>query len=156
MKSCKFKKKNIKSKLSFPVRLRGGANHADYSMIEKAIANARAHNINVHTDSRTPGDGNCIFESVLKNINSRESFLEVYDGTADHWRNVWMTEVEGRAYANWNCGLSEEEWLEEFHRLKSSRIYECMLGDLILLLRTVYRKIYLFSTHLPWHIVRFT
>ena len=129
-------------------------------MIEKAIANARAHNINVHTVSKTAGDGNCIFESVLNNINLRESFLESYDGTADHWRNVWMTEVEGRAYANWNCGLSEEEWLEEFHRLKSSRIYECMLGDLILLgvAHCIQKDILIFNTstlaHSPIYVIQ--
>ena len=43
-----------------------------------------------------------------------------------------MTEVENKAYRDWNCGYSELEWLEEWHKLKNSRYYECKLGDLIL------------------------
>ena len=94
-------------------------------MIDRAITNAKYHDINVKTVNRTSGDGNCIFGSVLKNINSRDSFQEVYEGTEDYWRNIWMTEVENKAYRDWNCGYSELEWLEEWHKLKNSRYYEC-------------------------------
>ena len=71
MLDCKFKKKKRNRKLFFPIRLRGGANNEGCSMIDKAIANAKAHNINVTAGDRTLRDGNCIFGSVLKNLNSR-------------------------------------------------------------------------------------
>ena len=68
MRECKLKKKSIEHKKNFPIRLRGGANHEDYSMIERAIANAKAQDINVHSDYKTAGNGNCIFECQFKGL----------------------------------------------------------------------------------------
>ena len=67
-------------------------------MMQRAIANASAHDINIHAGNVTAGDGNCIFTSVLDNLNTRVSFQECYDGTADEWRRIWMTEVENEAF----------------------------------------------------------
>ena len=61
MMNCKFKnRKKIKEKSFHFIRLRGGAHTkgSSCSMIEKAIANAKAHNINLTAGDRTPGDGN--------------------------------------------------------------------------------------------------
>lgn len=160
MRECKLKKKSIEHKKNFPIRLRGGANHEDYSMIERAIANAKAQDINVHSDYKTAGNGNCIFESVLKNVNSRDSFNEILDGSADHWRSKWMAEVESKAYGKWNFGLSELEWLEEWHVLKNSRTYECKLGDLILpgVAHCIQKDILIFNTstraHCPIYVIQ--
>ena len=131
MKKCKYNQKHKKAK-SIPIRLRGGAHNGDHPMIQRAIANAEAHDINVKAGNETLGDGNCIITSVLDNLNIRDSFQDSYEGTSDKWRNIWMTEVESKGYEEWNCGLSEIEWLEEWHVLKNSRVYECRLGDLIL------------------------
>ena len=129
-------------------------------MIEKAIANAKAHDINVTAGDRTPGDGNCIFESILNNINTRDNFSETYNGTADHWRNIWMTEVQNKAYSNWHGELSEERWLEQWHVLKNSRSYECNLGDLILpgVAHCVKKDVLIFNTstsaHSPVYVIQ--
>ena len=160
MLDCKFKKKKRNRKLFFPIRLRGGANNEGCSMIEKAIANAKAHDINVNAGDRTPGDGNCIFESVLNNINTRDNFSETFDGTADHWRYIWMTEVQNKAYSNWHGELTEERWLEQWHVLKNSRTYECNLGDLILpgVAHCVKKDVLIFNTstsaHSPVYVIQ--
>ena len=57
----------------FPIRLRGGADTQGNSLLQKAIANAKAHNIKGKAGGKTVGDGNCIFASVLHNINTRDS-----------------------------------------------------------------------------------
>ena len=103
MRECKFKTKHLKSNRFHSVRLRGGAGNADNSLIHKAIANAKSHDINLRADERTVGDGNCIFESVLKNLNHRNSFLENLDGTADlvgSGRESRICRVELRAQPN--------------------------------------------------------
>ena len=158
MRNCIFKTKCNRKKIVLPIRLRGGAGVPN-SMIEKATANAAAHGIKIHAGSKTPGDGNCIFASVLDNLNTRDSFDEWYDGTPDHWRNIWMSELENVAYNDWNNGLSQEEWLEAWHVLKNSRIYECSLGDLLLpgVAHCVKKDILIFNTttsaHSPVYIV---
>ena len=158
--SCKYKKKQINEKSSPHIRLRGGAYTEECSMIEKAIANAQAHDINITVGERTPGDGNCIFKSVLNNINTRVNFGETYEGTADHWRNVWMTEVENKAYTQWHGELNELQWLEGWHALKNSRTYECKLGDMILpgVAHCVKKDIIIFNTsnlaHSPVYVIQ--
>ena len=159
MRDCKYIKKQIK-KTSFPIRLRGGAQSEDFSMIQRAMANAAAHDIEILPGTKTSGDGNCIFSSILDNINTREAFSQSYDGTADKWRNIWMTEVESKAYQEWNSGLSEIEWLEGWHMLKNSRTYECKLGDLILpgVAHCVKKDVLIFNTsslaHSPVFVVK--
>ena len=43
MKECKMKSKKFKKNLGYAIRLRGGAGSASDSLIQKAIANAKAH-----------------------------------------------------------------------------------------------------------------
>ena len=140
-KLCMYDKKqslNITSKAfkHWPVRMRGGANShenkIDAPIIERGIANAKAHGIDVHAGVKNLANGNCAFESVLDSINTRECFEETFDGEPDSWRNIWMTEVEDFGYNQWHGGLSEAQWRTGWDALKMSRIYECQLGDLIL------------------------
>ena len=73
-------------------------------MLERAIQNARFHGINLHPGVRNLANGNCAFETVIDSINTRSCFENSYDGTPDHWRMVWMAEVEEIAYTNFNGG----------------------------------------------------
>ena len=45
-------------------------------MVIKAIENAKFHNINLVPGTRNPALGDCIFESVIDNINRRDCFEE--------------------------------------------------------------------------------
>ena len=71
-----------------------------------------------------------------------------------------MAEVESKAYGKWNFGLSELEWLEEWHVLKNSRTYECKLGDLILpgVAHCIQKDILIFNTstraHCPIYVIQ--
>jgi hypothetical protein len=47
------------------------------------------------------------------------------------WRNKWMSEIEEIAFAEWNGGLSLEEWKDGFNVLKQPGTYEFTLGDLV-------------------------
>ena len=146
MMFCKLKKH--KEKQSFwPFRLSGGADNEDDDqisieqlgnreqsvspMVKKAIKNAEIHGINLHHGVRNLANGNCAFESVLDSINTRTCFEDSFDGTPSYWRKVWMTQLEKIAYADWNAGLSKQEWKEGFDKLKQSGTYELGLGDLV-------------------------
>ena len=134
----------------WPYRLRGGADsnsvdthkvrEEDYlsslhksssMMVDKAIENAKYHNINLYHGVPNMAGGNCAFESIIDNISTRQCFAETFDGTPDYWRFVWMSEVENIAYKNWHGTMSPERWKAEFKILKETRAYEMELGDLI-------------------------
>ena len=81
----------------WPCRLRGGADH-EYSdissiaqalknledsinpMVTKAIENAEFHGIRLHQGISNLADGDCIFESVIDSVNTRDCFEESFDG----------------------------------------------------------------------------
>ena len=136
MSRCKWnKKKHVKRccKETCLSRLRGGANDDPESLIiQRAVENAKAHGINVHAGVVNLGNGNCVFESIIDSINTRSSYPETLDGTPDEWRRIWMEEVEHVAYESWNPGMTRVEWEAGWSVLKSSRTYECKLGDLVL------------------------
>ena len=155
---CKWKMP--KSSNSFSVRLRGGArNQYSKPIIESAVANAKAHGIDLHAGPESLGDGNCAFESIIDSINTRSCFHETIDGTPDHWRFRWLTEVEDIAYNVSDNGLSEDEWKTQWSILKTSRTYEMGLADLVLpcIAHCVQKDILIFNTsekaHAPVYVV---
>ena len=75
---CRLVSPNNRSEISCK-GLKGGA-LAEKNSIEKMIflatQNAKCHGINVRHGNPNNADGNCIFESVVDNINSRLCFEE--------------------------------------------------------------------------------
>merc|ERR1712082_36012 len=101
-------------------------------MVDRAISCAKSHGINVDRGAVNLTAGNCAFETAIHNINARTCFQETFNGEPDHWRKVWMTEVEKIAYDSFNAGFSRAEWKEGWEKLKQSGTYEYQLGDLVL------------------------
>ena len=162
----------------WPHRLRGGADsnsvdthkvrEEDYlsslhksssMMVDKAIENAKYHNINLYHGVPNMAGGNCAFESIIDNISTRQCFAETFDGTPDYWRFVWMSEVENIAYKNWHGTMSPERWKAEFKILKETRAYEMELGDLIVpgIAHCTRKNILIFNTseqaHSPIYVI---
>ena len=100
-------------------------------MVTKAIGNAAFHGIDLHHGVKNLANGDCLFESIVDSINTRDCFKESFDGTPAHWRNIWMSNIEEIAFDEWNGGLSPEEWKAGFETLKQSGTYELVLGDLV-------------------------
>ena len=102
-------------------------------MVTKAIGNAAFHGIDLHHGVKNLANGDCLFESILDSINTRDCFKESFDGTPAYWRQIWMSNIEDIAFDDWNGGLSPEEWKSGFETLKLSGTY-CLLsvlGDLV-------------------------
>ena len=89
-------------------------------MVDRAISCAKSHGINVDRGAVNLTAGNCAFETAIHNINARTCFQETFNGEPDHWRKVWMTEVEKIAYDGFNVGFSRAEWKEGWEILKQS------------------------------------
>ena len=160
MRSVKLLKVKVKT------RLRGGAigDEDEFSLIGKSIstvqeslktmisigiANAKSHDINVKPGIPNLALGDCAFETVCDQITSRDCFQERYDEhSPDHWRYVWMSEVQKIAYAQWNEGHSKEEWDESWEKLKQPQAYEHQLGDLVLpgIAHSTHKYILIFNT----------
>ena len=135
MSKCKWSRMNVRMRSTkiMPFRVRGGAlTDPDSPIIKKAVENAKAHGIDIHVGVLNLGNGNCIFESIIDSINTRNCFEETIDDTPDDLRRIWLEEVEKIAYEEWNYGFTRDEWKTEWSALKSSRTYECKLGDLVL------------------------
>ena len=101
-------------------------------MIERAIINAQYHGINLCPSKKIPGDGDCVFNSILDNINSRSCFVEHYKNDAKYWIPIWMTELENIAFDTWNGSMSRAEWKFAFMKLKQPGTYRVPLGDLMI------------------------
>jgi hypothetical protein len=43
----------------------------------------------------------------MDSINTRPCFQEVFPGTPDYWRRVWMSEVQEIAYKDWKGGIDK-------------------------------------------------
>ena len=135
--------------MSQPTRLRGGANFEQTNtIIDRALASVKVHGINLHAGVENLANGNCAFETVIDSISTRSSFLEIFDGTPDYWRNIWMTEVESVGYEKWNNGLTRAQWSAGWDVLKQSGAYEYQLGDLVLpgIVHCVKKDIIIFNT----------
>ena len=161
MKSCKFGRKSRDTSGTI-CRLRGGAGAEDQTyplIIERAILNARIHDINIHPGVRNLAAGNCAFEAVIDSINTRSSFVEKIDGTPDECRKTWMTEVENLCYDKWNDGMSMMKWRQGWATLKTSGTYEYKLGDLVIpgIAHCTKKDILIFNTshlaHYPVYVI---
>ena len=129
-------------------------------MVDRAICNAKAHGIGVHLGVQNLANGNCAFETILDSINTRDCFIDSFDGTPDFWRTTWMTEVETVAFDDWNGGLSKAQWHEEWEVLKQSGTYEYQLGDLVIpgIAHCTKKDILIFNTntnaHYPVYVIK--
>ena len=101
-------------------------------IIEKGIANAKSHGINLHPGVLNLANGDCALECMIDGINTRNCFEETYDGTPNDWRLKWFTEVEDLAFNFFDAGMSRDEWDKAWSVLKTSGAYEYVLGDLII------------------------
>ena len=98
-------------------------------IVERGIANAKSHEINVHHGVENLANGDCALECMLDGISTRKCFQEVYDGTPAFWRRKWFTECEDIAMNFYNAGMEEEDWRAAWDVLKNSGEYEYVLGD---------------------------
>ena len=74
----------------------------------------------MHHPGRNNADGNCIFESVVDNINSRPCFRESWSGSPDYIRKSWLDEAECLVW-NFTGGLGRS--YELFLALKTLRLF---------------------------------
>ena len=80
--------------------LRGGAKTKAIGMkpiFEMAVKVAENHGIKVTPDHPNPATGDCLFESILDNINHRpDDFPEKFEDGVDSYRELFVTELEER------------------------------------------------------------
>jgi hypothetical protein len=171
---CKFKQKLKRQEPSnlWQYRLRGGAKddipveqslqnlkESVMPMVARAISCAATHGIKVHQGVANLANGDCAFETMIDGISTRSCFGQIYEGTPEHWRKVWMEEVERIAYAGFNGGLTQAQWRDGWKVMKESGAYEFSLGDLVLpgIAHCTQKDILIFNTsplaHSPVYVV---
>ena len=65
-------------------------------MIQRAVASARKHNINLFQRTTNSSDWNCAFESVLFNVNDRQCFTESIPFSPDYYHRIWLTDFKNK------------------------------------------------------------
>ena len=102
-------------------------------MVAVAIANAHAHDISLVHQIPNLAKGDCLFESIVDNINLRESFNERIDGHSAYHRKKWLSETEDLVFQfSGGGGMSKENFQSEWSLLKKPGNYEYEFGDYIL------------------------
>ena len=64
------------------------------NIFEKGIRNAKMHGINVSADEPNKGEGDCLFESVIDNINHRDCFKTKLSHPVQYYREKWVSEMQ--------------------------------------------------------------
>ena len=126
--------------MDFPDFQSGGSIDADKEpqIIQVAIQNALAHGIHLHHGVPNLANGDCIFESVADNITTRSCFHEVLNESPEHYRKIWLNEVEDLVLQF--SGYSENVFHEKWQILKIPGNYEYELGDYVLPAISLYKK----------------
>ena len=94
--SIEAKAKSQASPATYAQVLKGGVKKGELSQIfVDTIQVAKNHGINLKQDIPNKAAGNCLFESVVYNVNHRpESFPNKLDEDVDNNRFLWVTELE--------------------------------------------------------------
>ena len=65
-------------------------------MMDRAVASAKRHGINISPGERSSSDGNCAFQAALNNVNNRTCFKDKYPFSPDYYRRIWATDMKNR------------------------------------------------------------
>ena len=102
-------------------------------MVQRAIASASKHGINLKHGTPNPGTGDCAFEAVIQNNNDRSCFREKYEMTVDWYRRIWATDMANRARDTPYNIFTDQQWQEGWAEMMTPGIYERgLFGDLML------------------------
>ena len=101
--------------------------------VQEAISVARKHDIFLEPGNPNNAAGNCLYESIQDNINTRKNcFTEDLDNTPEYYRYVWMTEGEKKCRASqyYPTHKTEEEWKMAWKTLQTTNAYDLdFFGD---------------------------
>ena len=104
-------------------------------ILQRAIASAKKHEINLKEGTPNSADGNCAIESTIFNLNDRDCFVEKFIFSPDYYRRIWMTDMMNRTSHDktWNI-YTVQEWEDGWAEMMESGVYERgIFGDLMLL-----------------------
>ena len=104
-------------------------------MIDRAVASAKRHGIDISPGERSSSDGNCAFQAAINNVNNRDCFKEKYPFSPDYYRRLWVTDMKNRTSSDptWKI-LPDKEWEAGWNEMLISGVYERgIFGDLMLL-----------------------
>ena len=111
----------------------GGKNSAPSGIFIEAIEIAKSHGIKLIGDTPNAALGNCLFDSVIDNINHRPNcFSEKLEDGVDHYRVLWVSELEEQykltpsypGYENNPISDMEKcEWVAAWAQQMNSREY---------------------------------
>ena len=122
-------------------------------MIQRAIASAQKHNIDLTPGKQNSGGGDCSYLSVIYNINERECFSKKFPMSPDFYRRVWTIDIMNKVLDKripWNPGLTRDQIQAGFQEIMESGVYErSYFGDMMMagIACGARKRILIFNTH---------
>jgi hypothetical protein len=103
---------------------RGGASD-EQDIFQMGIENARRHGIIVLADKPNKAEGDCLFESVIDNINHRACFSDKLNEPVQHYREKWVSEMQQEFQKTDHFPGKEDivRWNSAWDRQKKSNEY---------------------------------
>ena len=68
--------------------------HEQSLMLDRGIASARRHGINLSPGKMNSASGNCAFEAAIYNVNDRVCFEHKFPFSPDYYRRIWVVKTE--------------------------------------------------------------
>ncbi len=102
----------------------GGASDGE-DIFKRGIENARRHGITVISDKPNKAQGDCLFESVIDNINHQDWFPDKLKHSIQYYRKKWVSEIK-RNYENTDHFPGEKnriKWNTAWSKQAESREY---------------------------------
>ena len=122
-------------------------------MIQRAVASAQKHNIELSPGKKNSGGGDCSYLSVIYNINERECFRNKFPLSPDYYRKIWNIDLMNKVLDKripWNPGLTRQEIQAGFQEIMEPGVYErSFFGDMMMvgIACGVKKRILIFNTN---------
>ena len=105
-------------------------------VMQRGIASAKKHKIELEPGKENSGQGNCSYESVIFNINERKCFQTKLPLSPDTYRRIWNIDLMNKILDNkipWNPGMTRQEIQDGFQEIMESGVYERQFfGDMMM------------------------
>ena len=124
-------------------------------IITKAIYVARQHGITLRKGNPNKRDGDCLYESIIDNINHRPCFTTKLRQSATDYRLAWNTDGQELLYRSvyYPGAYSHDDWKSAFETLATTKQYNLpFFGDLVILNCAHYIKKDILIINTPWEI----
>jgi hypothetical protein len=152
---CSKTKKGLpcpSTRVTMESKLSGGSGKDD-AIFKMAIDIGSEHKISLKAGNPNRADGNCLYESIMDQINKRICFTENLGNTPGFYRRIWNIEGENKVKQSvwYPYKYTEEEWKAAWKILQDTNQYDIeYFGNMAILSCALSLKKDILIINTPW------